>query len=51
MGYCKSLQRLLDVYTVLQNQEMTMSAADYRETFKPRPDRLPRWLWRLWAWF
>jgi hypothetical protein len=23
----------------------------YRHVYQPRPDRLPRWLWRLWVWF
>ncbi len=23
----------------------------YRHVYQPQPDRLPRWLWRLWAWF
>jgi hypothetical protein len=23
----------------------------HRLVYQPRPDRLPRWVWRLWAWF
>ena len=24
--------------------------AQFRHVFQPRPDRLPRWMWRVWAW-
>ncbi len=23
----------------------------FRHVYSPGPDRLPRWVWRLWAWF
>jgi hypothetical protein len=23
----------------------------YRHVYRPGPDRMPRWVWRLWAWF
>lgn len=22
-----------------------------RHIYSPKPDRLPRWVWRVWAWF
>jgi hypothetical protein len=22
-----------------------------RHLYSPKPDRLPRWVWRVWAWF
>jgi hypothetical protein len=24
---------------------------EHRFVYRPSPDRLPRWMWRLWAWF
>ena len=27
-----------------------MRPADYRLMYRPRPDRVPRWLLRVWAW-
>lgn len=23
----------------------------FRHVYSPSPDRMPRWVWRLWAWF
>ena len=28
-----------------------MSKSDFRMVYKPAPDRLPRWMWRVWGWF
>jgi hypothetical protein len=27
------------------------TAHDLRQIYHPRPERLPRWLLRVWAWF
>jgi hypothetical protein len=32
-------------------QEIAMGHAEFRLTYQPKPDRLPRWMQRLWAWF
>lgn len=23
----------------------------FRHVYSPSPDRMPRWVWRVWAWF
>jgi len=28
-----------------------MSRRDLRQFYRPAPDRLPRWVRRVWAWF
>ncbi len=28
-----------------------ITKTDYRQLYQPSPDRLPRWLWRVWGWF
>ncbi len=42
---------MLDERTVFVAQEKTMNKSDYRHLYQPRPDRLPRWMWRVWGWF
>jgi hypothetical protein len=32
-------------------QETAMRSAHIRLVYRPSPDRLPRWVYRVWAWF
>lgn len=31
-------------------QEHPMRHAEYRILYRPKPDRWPRWMWKLWTW-
>ena len=33
------------------SKEPAMRHAAHRLVYRPAPDRLPRWVWRVWAWF
>lgn len=38
-------------YSISIEGENAMSKSDFRMVYKPAPDRLPRWVWRVWGWF
>ncbi len=34
-----------------RNNRPAQARQDFRHVYTPSPDRMPRWVWRLWAWF
>jgi hypothetical protein len=48
--WMKRLRCELYIHTVFKTAGATMHKADLRQLYQPRPDRLPRWLRRVWAW-
>ena len=38
-------------YSITNDEEPAMHPSDFRLLYRPAPDRLPRWVRRVWAWF
>ena len=39
------------LYSTPPDPENAMHSHEFRLVYRPSPDRLPRWLHRVWAWF